>query len=108
MDTRQSYTLLIPNQQEPMAISPGKRLGPFEIPSGLGASDMGEAYAAHNNKLGRNVKIKVPLEAFAYDADLLTRFQREAKVLAALNHPNIFHIHELERSDSAHIMIMEL
>ena len=69
---------------------------------------MGEVYQAHDTKLGRDVAIKVLPEAFAHDAERLSRFQREAKMLAALNHPNIATIYGLEQSDDTHFLIMEL
>ena len=75
-------------------------------PIGLGG--MGEVYQAHDTKLGRDVAIKVLSEAFAHDADRLSRFQREAKMLAALNHPNIATIHGLEQSNGTSYLVMEL
>jgi hypothetical protein len=70
-------------------LSPGTKLGPYEIASMLGAGGMGEVYQAHDTKLGRDVAIKVLPEVFSRDPERLSRFQREAKMLAALNHPNI-------------------
>jgi len=72
-----------------MAVLPGRRLGPYEIFSAIGAGGMGEVYQAHDTKLGRDVAIKVLPEAFVHDAERLSRFQREAKMLAKLNHLNI-------------------
>ena len=69
---------------------------------------MGEVYQAHDTKLGRDVAIKVLPEAFAHDAERLARFQREAKMLAALNHPNIATIYGLEQSGGTHYLVMEL
>jgi eukaryotic-like serine/threonine-protein kinase len=69
---------------------------------------MGEVYRAHDSKLGRDVAIKVLPEAFAHDADRMARFQREAKVLASLNHPNIASIYGLEDSGATHALVMEL
>ncbi len=80
-----------------MPILTGKRLGPYEILSAIGAGGMGEVYQAHDTKLGRDVAIKVLPEAFAHDPERLSRFQREAKMLAALNHPNIATIYGLEQ-----------
>ena len=77
----------------------GKRLGPYEILSAIGAGGMGEVYQAHDTKLGRDVAIKVLPAAFAHDPERLSRFQREAKMLAALNHPNIATIYGLEQSN---------
>jgi serine/threonine protein kinase len=82
-----------------MALSFGTRLGPDEILALLGAGGMGEVYRARDTKLNRDVAIKVLLPAVANDADRLARFNREAQTLAALNHPNIAHIHGLEESD---------
>ena len=91
-----------------MALTPGTRLGPYEILSALGAGGMGEVYRARDTRLDRDVAIKILPEAFAADAERLARFQREAKVLASLNHPNIAIIHGLEHADGAHALVMEL
>ena len=69
---------------------------------------MGEVYQAHDTKLGRDVAIKVLPEAFAHDPERLSRFQREAKMLAALNHPNIATIYGLEQSNGTSYLVMEL
>ena len=79
-----------------MSLSAGTRLGPYEVLSPLGAGGMGEVYRARDTKLGREVAIKVLPAAFANDAERMARFQREAQVLAALNHPNIAAIYGLE------------
>ena len=89
-----------------MPLPTGSRLGPYEILSGAGR--MGEVYRARDSKLGRDVAIKVLPEAFARDAERMTRFQREAKVLASLNHPNIALIYGLEDSGSAQALVLEL
>jgi eukaryotic-like serine/threonine-protein kinase len=86
----------------------GKILGNFEITSQLGKGGMGEVYQAKDRKLGRDVAIKVLPEEFAKDADRVARFQREAKLLASLNHPNIAAIHGLEESDGMHFLVLEL
>ena len=91
-----------------MAIPPGSRVGPYEILSALGAGGMGEVYRARDTKLGRDVAIKVLPAAFAHDPDRMARFQREAKVLAALSHANIATIYGLEESDGARALVMEL
>src|ERR1700692_3820473 len=91
-----------------MPLSTGTKLGTYEILSAIGAGGMGEVYQAHDTKLGRDVAIKVLPEGFAHDADRLSRFQREAKMLAALNHPNIATIFGLEHSDGTHYLVMEL
>jgi serine/threonine protein kinase len=74
----------------------GKTLGHYQIPTHLGHGGMGEVYKAKGQRLGRDVAIKVLPEEFARDADRVARFQREAKLLASLNHPNIAAIHGLE------------
>ncbi len=86
----------------------GRTLGPYEVLSKLGAGGMGEVYRAKDTKLGRDVALKILPDAFAQDADRLARFRREAQVLAALNHPNIAHIHGLEDSGGTHALVMEL
>jgi Tol biopolymer transport system component len=91
-----------------MTLASGARLGPYEILSPLGSGGMGEVYRANDTKLGRDVAIKVLPEAFAHDPDRLSRFQREAKMLAALNHPNIATIHGLEQSNGTSYLVMEL
>jgi eukaryotic-like serine/threonine-protein kinase len=83
-----------------MPLSAGTRIGPYEILSSLGAGGMGEVYRARDTKLDRAVAIKVLPEAFAADTERIARFQREARTLASLNHPNIAHIHGLEESPS--------
>jgi serine/threonine-protein kinase len=79
-----------------MSLTPGTRLGVYEITAQIGAGGMGEVYRARDTKLNRDVAIKVLPESFANDPDRLARFEREAQVLASLNHPNIAHIHGLE------------
>jgi serine/threonine protein kinase len=91
-----------------MTLSSGKRLGPYEILGLLGVGGMGEVYRARDGKLGRNVALKVLPEAFARDSERMARFEREAKVLASLNHPNIASIYGLEDSGATHALVMEL
>src|SRR5205807_3465235 len=91
-----------------MALAPGSRIGPYEILSAIGAGGMGEVYRAHDTKLGRDVAIKILPEVFAHDPERLSRFQREAKMLASLNHPNIATIYGLEQSNGTHYLLMEL
>ena len=79
-----------------MLLAPGSRLGAYEVVGSLGAGGMGEVYRARDTRLNRDVALKVLPELFAADADRLARFTREAQTLAALNHPNIAHIHGLE------------
>src|SRR6266540_1771558 len=82
----------------------GSRIGPYQIVEPLGAGGMGEVYRARDSKLGREVALKVLPPALADDADYLARFQREAQVLASLNHPHIAQIYGVE--DNA--IVMEL
>jgi eukaryotic-like serine/threonine-protein kinase len=91
-----------------MTIATGTKLGPYEILSAIGAGGMGEVYRARDSKLGRDVAIKVLPEAFARDAERMARFQREAKVLASLSHPNIATIYGLEDSGTTRALVMEL
>src|SRR6202795_4937421 len=93
---------------EPMPLTTGSRLGPYEILSLLGAGGMGEVYRARDTKLNRDVAIKVLPDLVANDPERLARFQREAQVLASLNHPNIAHIHGLEESGGTLALVMEL
>ncbi|MGA9883397.1 MAG: protein kinase [Candidatus Acidiferrales bacterium] len=91
-----------------MTLKPSTRLGPYEILAPIGAGGMGEVYRAHDSKLGRDVAMKVLPDVFARDAERMARFQREAKVLASLNHPNIASIYGLEDSGQTHALVMEL
>ena len=91
-----------------MSLAPGVRLGPYEVIAQLGVGGMGEVWRATDTNLKRAVAIKVLPEAVAADRDRLARFQREAEVLAALNHPNIAHIHGLEKSGGTTALVMEL
>jgi eukaryotic-like serine/threonine-protein kinase len=91
-----------------MPLSAGARLGPYEILSALGAGGMGEVYRALDTKLKRDVALKVLPQAFAQDPDRLARFQREAELLATLNHPNVAAIFSIEEAGGVHFMTMEL
>src|SRR6202795_2942839 len=91
-----------------MALTSGTRLGSYEVVAQIGAGGMGEVYRARDTTLGRDVAIKVLPEAFAHDAERLARFQREAKMLAQLNHANIATIHGLEQSGGTSYLVMEL
>ena len=99
---------IIAHRHTTVSLTPGARLGPYEIVGALGAGGMGEVYRARDRKLDRDVAIKILPEAFAVDADRVARFQREAKTLAALNHPNIAAIYGLEQADRVHALVMEL
>ena len=90
------------------APAPGSRLGPYEITSKLGEGGMGEVYRATDTRLERQVAIKVLPAAFTEDKERLARFEREAKLLAQLNHPNIAQIYGLETSGETHALVMEL
>ncbi len=91
-----------------MTLSAGDRLGPYEILTPLGAGGMGEVYRARDGKLHRDVAIKVLPEAVAQDAERLARFQREAQVLASLNHPHIAAIYGLEKVGNLEALVLEL
>src|SRR5499427_6213182 len=86
----------------------GTRLGPYEIVTHLGSGGMGDVYQATDTKLGRSVAIKFLPKTFTHDTERVARFQREARVLASLNHPNIAAIHGLEEIDSRHFLVIEL
>src|SRR5687768_1169543 len=87
-----------------MSLATGARLGPYEVVAKLGEGGMGEVYRARDTKLDRDVALKILPESFATDPDRLMRFEREAKTLASLNHPNIAAIYGIE--DRA--LVMEL
>src|SRR5213592_1685157 len=91
-----------------MTLAAGTKLVPYEILAPLGAGGMGEVYRAHDTKLGRDVALKVLPEAFAKDCERMARFQREAQMLASLNHPNIASIYGLEESGGVRALVMEL
>ena len=91
-----------------MALTVGTRLGPYEVLAPLGAGGMGEVYRARDTRLKREVAIKVLPEAFAHDPDRLARFQREAELLATLNHPNIAAVYGLEQADGVSAIVLEL
>src|SRR5215475_4964711 len=86
----------------------GTKLAHYEITSHVGSGGMGDVYQATDTKLCRSVAIKVLPEAFSQDSERVARFQREARVLASLNHPNIAAIYGLEEINSRHFLVMEL
>ncbi len=91
-----------------MPLESGARLGPYEIIEPIGAGGMGEVFKARDTKLGREVAVKVLAEAFTQNPERLARFEREARLLASLNHPNIATIHDIEESDGVRFLVMEL
>ena len=84
-----------------MTLSPGTRVGPYQIIAAIGAGGMGEVYRARDTKLDRDIALKILPEASALDPDRLARFEREAKTLASLNHPNIAHVYDAVNWTSA-------
>ncbi len=91
-----------------MPLSAGTRLGPYEILSPIGAGGMGEVYRARDTRLQRDVAIKVLPERLAENEQALARFEREARVVAALSHPNILAIHDVGREGATAYAVMEL
>ena len=91
-----------------MSLEPGKKLGTYEVLAPIGAGGMGEVYRARDTKLGREVAIKILPEEFSRDKERVARFEREAKVLASLNHTNIATLYGLEEWDGRQILVMEL
>ena len=89
-------------------LSTGERLGPYEVTGPLGKGGMGEVYRARDTRLKRDVALKILPASFAADAERLARFQREAEVLAALNHPHVAGIYGLEESDGKRALVLEL
>jgi serine/threonine protein kinase len=86
----------------------GQTISHFRLVEKIGGGGMGVVYKAKDHRLGRDVAIKVLPEEFARDTERVTRFQREAKLLASLNHPNIAAIHGLEKSEGTHLLVLEL
>ncbi len=91
-----------------MTLTPGTRVGAYEITARIGAGGMGEVYRAHDTKLERDVAIKVVADGFTRDLERVARFRGEAQLLAALNHPHIATIHGLEESGGSQFLVMEL
>jgi serine/threonine protein kinase len=89
-------------------LTPGTRLGSYEVLSSLGAGGMGEVYRARDLKLGREVALKVLPDTLASDPDRVARLEREAKALAALNHPRVATLHAFEQTEDHHFLVMEL
>ena len=91
-----------------MALTPGTRLGVYEITAPIGEGGMGQVWRATDTTLGRQVAIKILPDAFAADPERLVRFEREAKTLASLNHPHIAAIYAVEKSSGTLALVMEL
>jgi serine/threonine protein kinase len=91
-----------------MPLTPGARLGPYEVLASLGAGGMGEVYRARDTRLRRDVAVKVLPEAFLQDPDRLRRFEQEALAASALNHPNILTIHDIGSEAGAPYVVSEL
>jgi serine/threonine protein kinase len=91
-----------------MALTPGTCLGPYEVTALIGEGGMGQVWRARDSKLNRDVALKILPDAFTSDPDRLARFEREARLLAALNHPHIAQIYGLEQADGQQALVMEL
>src|SRR5262249_46009947 len=91
-----------------LALPPGARIGVYQVSEVIGIGGMGEVYRARDTKLGRDVALKMLPAMFASDRDRLARLEREAQLLASLNHPNIAHVYGLEESNETRALVMEL
>jgi Tol biopolymer transport system component len=91
-----------------MSLTPGTKLGPYEILAPLGAGGMGEVYRARDTRLGREVALKILPDSFAGEGDRLRRFEQEARAVAALNHPNILAIHDIGQNEGSPFLVSEL
>jgi hypothetical protein len=91
-----------------MSLDVGARLGAYQTTALIGLGGMGEVYRAHDTKLGRDVAIKILPRAFSTDVERLSRFEREARMLASLNHPSIAAIYGVEEADGVRALVMEL
>ena len=96
------------DNSEPMTLGPGRRLGPYEIVAPIGRGGMNEVYRARDTRLNRSVAIKVLSAQLASDAEALARFEREARIVAALNHPNICTVHDTGRDGEISYLVMEM
>ena len=90
-----------------MALTPGTRLGPYEIESPLGAGGMGEVYRARDTRLDRDVAIKVLPAHLSQNTELRARFEREARAISGLQHPNICVLHDIGRQDGVDFLVMD-
>src|SRR5262249_13210750 len=91
-----------------MPLAAGARLGSYEILDRIGVGGMGEVYRAQGSKLKRVAAIKVLPDALAAEPDRISRFEREAQLLASLNHPNIAVVHDFQQDEERHLLVMEL
>src|ERR1700746_159289 len=91
-----------------MAISPGTKIGPYEVISSVGAGGMGEVYKAHDARIGREVAVKVLPASYASDADRLRRFEQEVRAVGALSHPNILSIFDVGVHEGSPYLVCEL
>src|ERR1035441_5092013 len=91
-----------------MPLFPGDKLGPYEIVAPIGAGGMGEVYRAQDTRLGRDVAVKILLEAFASDTERMRRFEQEARAVAALNHANVLSVFDIGSQDGMPYMVSEL
>ena len=91
-----------------MGLSPGTRIGHYDVTALLGEGGMGQVWQATDTQLNRQVALKILPDAFATDPDRLARFKREARILASLNHPNIAQIHGIEEAEGTRALVLEL
>src|SRR5688572_18543762 len=91
-----------------MSLAAGVRLGPYEVVSAIGAGGMGEVWKARDTTLGRDIALKILPDSFARDPERLSRFKREAQILASLNHPNIAAIYGFQEADGEQALVLEL
>src|SRR5262250_1583053 len=91
-----------------MSLQPGTRLGPYEITAPLGAGGMGEVYRARDTRLSREVAIKVLPEHLSSNAEVRARFEREARSVSSLNHPNICTLHDVGKEGDTDFLVLEL
>jgi serine/threonine protein kinase len=90
-----------------MVLAPGTRLGPYEIGSPLGAGGMGEVYRARDTRLDRTVAVKILSAHLSDNPDARDRFEREARAISSLNHPNVCHLYDVGQQDGIRYLVME-
>src|SRR5207237_6223569 len=105
---RSTGRIVVPAGEDLMTLAGGSILGPYEILGHLGSGGMGEVYRARDSRLGRDIALKTLPVDFARDPDRLARFQREARTVAGLSHPNIVVLHSIEEAHGIHFLTMEL